>query len=882
VVMKTENVLKSFEHLEKIYQKRPGLYFLSFLVLLVLPVSFVKVHDIDIWWHMQCGKTVFELFAWPDFSDYYFTPVTQNTSTLRTTWLGDVLFFLIHSVSGDIGLQALRLSAVLTACLLVRSQAGKEYKGWHLLLLILLVAGTYQKQLIRNSLFALFLVPLLFWVWYQIHTKEKINYLWFYPLILGIWSSLHGSYLLGFGLVILILTGDSIDILRGISEGSRQQIIKYIAVIVLSFIAISLWNPTTKKYYNISRLITVFKSVQSNEQIENSPDIQVPGSEKRDVGTLTSFLRNLNTTIFDTSGQTSISADFLSPFDRLNRLYVWVALLSGVLGLFIIGLMIRPVRFSNVFPFIMILLAGMGYLRLCGYIPLVTAAVVFHAAGKSEINSILSDVKLSKISWMLLPVIICLVWSIGVYHYPVALGTRLHDFGAGRISTYSNRCPDAVFKEYRDHKVFTTMSTGGYLLYKWYPEKKVFVDGFFAPHESKVMEHLQLMTKQGTDPDFLYTEYGIDVALVEHTRGSVSKTFFNSENWYVRYVDTGMICFVYKPDFDSDIQLPEVWIDPDEIKCLPLSFKKHIAASLHTIPNTLYRKGRIKDAINFSSKYDSLLNKTQRLINPAFIVMTHQLRNASETVYGQVNTKAQFYEYQHNQAIEAEDFTKVIDSGLKIIEINPERLSVAMNIATAYAKMGFFKKSRLMFEKMIVSAKESQSSFVIDNKKIISKMLLMLSATARQNNNYIESYQLAERANDTDTILFSDTKLYETGIKVVNKLNKADQKNQALILLDLMKEKFGASGRWLNDMAWQLFITQPGHENLENARIYAQMAVEIFEKEQNNILDLAYDTLAEITFRQGDHRQACQYLKKARMHAPDWRKINYDHRFDCE
>jgi len=624
---------------------------------------------------------------------------------------------------------------------LLRSQAGAQYKGWHLILLLLLIVGTYQKQLIRNSLFALFLVPSIFWVWHQICAKNKINYLWFYPAILGVWSCLHGSYLLGFGLVVLILTGDTLDIFRGISKNGRSPIAKYIVVIFLSFVAISLWNPTTQQFYSVSRLVKVFKTVEPENQIKHikqGTDNTIQTSDKGNVNVVVSILRKLNNTIFNTSNQTNVSGDFVSPFDRLDRFYIWIALFSGVLGLFVIVFLIRPIRLSVVIPFILVLLAGLGYVRLCGYIPLVTAAIIFQAAGRNEIRVILSSSWVSRVGWMILLFSGGFIWSSGVYHYPLDIGTKLHDFGFGRISTYSNKVPDVVFKEFKDHKVFNTMSTGGYLLYKWYPEKKVFIDGFFAPHKRTVFEHLYALKNEETNPDFLYEQYGIDVALVEHTRGSVSKTFFNSENWYVKYMDLGMICFVYQPDFENIIAMPDIWIHNNDIKGLPFAFKKHIAASLHTIPNSLYKKGRIKDAIGFSAKHEMILKNTEKFIDPAFITMTHQLRYDSEGAYGQINTKAQYYEYKQFIAIETEDYDKVISYGLKVIEINPERLTIAMNIVMAYSKLGLYKKSQQHFEQLIATAKKTQPEFIADHKKNISKMYLMLSLTAKQNQGPVE------------------------------------------------------------------------------------------------------------------------------------------------
>lgn len=885
-----------------LYHKKPGTFFWILAVLFILPVSLAKVYDIDIWWHMQCGRSILENFAWPDFSEYYFSPVTQSTRGLRYTWLGDILFHLVYSFSGDTGLQMLRLGFVIGACVMLRSLAGANYRGWQLALIMLVVVGTYQKQIIRNSMFALVLVPLLFWIWHLVRNRNREKLVWLYPPVLGLWSCLHGSYLLGFSLVVLILFGDLLDRLRKLDRLSLDRILSHGAVLLLSFGLIALWNPTTMSFFNVSRILSSFgvEQVVETPKVKAENTVTLPGEKealypelmikesdfvytgKKLTGPLGAVKHWLNNTIFKSSGTASKSADFVSPFDKLDRFYVIVSLLSGVIGLFFVCFLIRPVRFSTLLPFVAVLIAGLGYLRLVGYIPLMTAAAIFQASGSRELKPWF-ELKGGDVSaWCFSLIMILVLWINCLLGFPFKVGTLNHVFGFGRIPVYSGSCPDAVLFNYRDNPVFTTMSTGGYLLYRWFPDKKVFADGFFAPHAKNVMLHLRLMREKGINPDFLHAEYGIGLALVDHSSGSVLNTFFNSENWHVRYIDTGMVCFVFEPDYFSDIPRPEVLFDSRSFNVLPRHFRQLAANSLHTVVNSIFKKGRIKDGLKFMEQNHGILDETRGLIDPNFLEVTRLLALNGESVYGRTNTKAQYYEYRHNAAIEAKDTDGAVKYGLKLLELAPDRLPVVLNLAIAYLRM---KKPDLcleMLEKIENAPVKGPNSFFAKNRNNISKFYWALSNLAKSDLDYFKAYALAEHAHRVDPKLISKEKLYQAAMENVTLLNQADRKKEALLLLSGMESLFAESGRWLNDMAWQILISgENTPRELESALVYGQRAVTAMEQGSSGLLDLVYDTLAVIYFRQGKAGQACDYLNQAFRIAPDHRKSGYKNRPEC-
>lgn len=889
--------------MSKRIKERSTMVFWAVMVMLILPVSLAKVADIDIWWHMQYGRSMIEHFSLPNLGDYYFSPVNQNLNSLRYTWLGNILLHLLYAGLGEPGLQLLRILFVLGACMLLRSVAGKQHRGWQLLVLAAFVLGSYQKQIIRNSLFALILTPLILWLWHLAGNREKEKWLWLYPLILGVWSCLHGSYLLGFGLVLLLLGGDTVDMLIGTQVLDKKKILRYLLILVLSFSAVSVWNPTTMSY--LSRFPAIFKAPEKKVQAVSTPsresktekqedqntqfgllgekypelnikpsDFAAPG-EDLSQGVLGKIKHKLNNTVFKNSGPFQ-SVEFMSPFDKLDRLYVKVALIFGVFGFIVLLWKIRPLKMSVVLPFTAVFLTGCGYLRLVGYIPILSAFVIFLAfrsrPSKNETNVLARE----RPMWIIAFCVLGALWVNCFAGYPVYIGTEHHSFGWGRIPTYSKKFADRVFKISKGQKTFTTLANGGYLLYQWYPEKKVFIDGRFASHDKDVLLAYRIMSEKNINPDFLTIKYGIKTAVIEHTTGSVLNNFCLSENWYAALIDEGMIYFTYDSDYEDNIPLPEVLFDESQFNALPRAFKTHLAQTLHTVLNSLYKKGRIKDGNRFLDKYTGIFKAAEPFVDKRFLDVTQTLKTSGRQIYGNVNSRAMYWEFKHNAALEMKDDKKIIEYGLKVLEKAPHRLPVLLNISVSYANLEEMENSFNALEKLQRNITDENRAFIGQNRRLLASLYWRLSEFFLERDDPLKAYGLAEMANDYDPKIISDIRLYQTFSKVVIACNKSNEYALALKLLAQMEDKFKSTPRWLNDMAWQLLITgQPGKDIILRAQTYAQKAVEQMELEKNPQIDFAYDTLAEIYFKQGKRQLGCKSMEKALSAAPETRKQFY-------
>ncbi len=872
-------------------------YLFFILVLFVLPVSFIKIYDCDVWWHMQLGRSMLENFGLPDYSRFYFTPVNHSYSDLRYTWLGDIVLFGLHWLGNDLALQFLVLAVVIFSCYLLRDVCGNKFGWWNLLALMFFVIGTYQKQLVRNSLFALVFATAIFWLWHQVRFQDKEKRIWFFPLLIGLWGCIHGSYLFGFGIAVLIFSGDWIDSIRGANPGRKRLSLQYLSVIVVSFIAISAYNPLTAHYFGPDAIKRLFSAELGSEKIivKNDKDdsveasISVSNGENQSYALQTGYFSPsgidlrmledfperaklfLNSLLFKPSDTILPSGDFVSPFDMVHRFYIKVCFFMGLAGFVFLTVFSKPIRFSHMFPFLATLVAGMGYVRLAGYIPIVATATIFIAARNGEFTLKINE------RWAKL-LSICALAALYInfasgFKYPI--GTEFHSFGAGRIPVFSEESAERILEDFPRKKVFTTIMNGGYLLYEWYPDKKVFIDGFFLPHTYDLLYDYSKLIKGELSADELNRKYGVEIAVVEQTNRELIASFTGNPNWHVRFMDKGTIVYEYGIDDYDSVPPPEILGGERQLAGLPSEFLDCFSENLMLIQGSYAKKGRLKDLNYFRKKYSGLIEKLTFRIDAD---ETRDLDSAIDyysEIYGSVNTKTIQYEMLHIDAFKRNDFDLAVEYGLMVLEEMPERPLVLVNLSVVFAKRKEIAKSIEYLDRAFV-AREKDLSFWNENRAYIARHCTELAGSEKSDVQFLSAYKLFGMAYNIDSSIISKEKLYETGMGMAKEKSSEGISVQGYEILKKMEVDFPEDGIVYNNIAW-LILTNRNmvFDGPEVAKDYAKKAVRLLERDENPFLYLAYNTMAEACYQVKDYESMRIYEEKALSAAPDQMKKGY-------
>ena len=288
----------------------------------------------------------------------------------------------------------------------------------------------------------------------------------------------------------------------------------------------------------------------------------------------------LNNSIWPEIASQPRSGDFLSPFDRLDYLPVPVSFAFGFVALFDLLFWSRRCRFSLLLPLAGTFAIGMAYFRLTGYI----AAVGFCTmALNSDGRTVGVALIFRRCTWA--SVSASVLWALALYQavftgaVPELIGEPNYVFGLGKIPTYDDRVCDYVRKCYSEKNVFTTVVSGSFALFKWYPGKKVFIDGFFAPHPFSLWkDYKEVTTSQ--NPDLLHDRYGVELALVEHDRSDWNMTFLNGKSWQPVAIGLGDVLYRYQPNRSSE--MPVLFFELPEVGRMPRYFRQTLAYNYYS------------------------------------------------------------------------------------------------------------------------------------------------------------------------------------------------------------------------------------------------------------------------------------------------------------
>jgi hypothetical protein len=128
-------------------------------------------------------------------------------------------------------------------------------------------------------------------------------------------------------------------------------------------------------------------------------------------------------------------------------------------------------------------------------------------------------------------------------------------FGFGKAAVFEDAPYAFVKKYFPEAPCFTTIVTGSYASFFW-KDKKVFIDGFFAPHPTSLWEDYH-KAEAAQDLTFL-DPYGIEVAIVENNRFDWQHLFLCSPTWRPVAIGLGVTVYAQRsilPDPDLPVKL---------------------------------------------------------------------------------------------------------------------------------------------------------------------------------------------------------------------------------------------------------------------------------------------------------------------------------------
>lgn len=227
-----------------------GLAFLILFLGIVLSFSFSEgISGNDFWWHIKSGQWIINNKTVPSHDIFSWVGKKYAIEWIPHEWLSEVIFYLIFSLFGELGMYVFSLSMSIIMLALIgleiKDYIFKNYviSSLYLVLFSVIISLFFYG---RPQIFSYFLLFLLLKILYKFYNNTSSKCIYIVPLIACLWSNLHaGSAPLVYVLCAIFLGVSLINMKIGRLYSNRIQlkaIFRLSIITVLSVLAIMI-NP---------------------------------------------------------------------------------------------------------------------------------------------------------------------------------------------------------------------------------------------------------------------------------------------------------------------------------------------------------------------------------------------------------------------------------------------------------------------------------------------------------------------------------------------------------------------------------------------------------------------------------------------------------------
>jgi hypothetical protein len=379
----------------------------------------------------------------------------------------------------------------------------------------------------------------LFWLWQQIRYRKKLRYVYFVPPVLLLWSNMHASYLVGLGVFGLLVIGDCLDGFRADFEFSRPLQMRCWSMILVSLLVLVLVKPLPDfLWVNFlggflgGGLATVRDIVAAPQTVFFLGNGVSPGNitDGELLKNIVSFHRNIFL-----SDRASVISGYSHPINYLNLRYVQACLSFLPIGILSFAVLAKKRRLSNGLLALFMMVVATGRLRTLGFVPLVIAPLLFIKYDQDEFKSF---VRLTGLTKTVVLVALTLLVLVSSYHlvngsYHKVTNIHAHNVSWGVWDKYSDSVPEKLLRRYPDKRFYNNFGIGSFLIWKWWPYKKVFFDSKWVPYR---MEFVRNRLRYFLDMKLSYAVLSRDIPRLH-------RPFLMSTDWRILLKDGAMISY---------------------------------------------------------------------------------------------------------------------------------------------------------------------------------------------------------------------------------------------------------------------------------------------------------------------------------------------------
>ncbi|MCU7875795.1 MAG: hypothetical protein KZQ84_03190 [Candidatus Thiodiazotropha sp. (ex Lucinoma borealis)] len=497
------------------------------LGLIVILILFVKltspIVSNDIWWHMVLGQEHLKTGSLiTDHSAFTWSPATSHHA--YSSWLADVVLYLIHEFAGISGLFILKYAVFLGIFLLALHFALKRGVANHPLTWLIILTGfgiCLPSSIIKPELFSLYFMVVVIWLYYHIRVAgvRAWRLVYLFPLIITVWANTHGAFFLCALFFAATIMGELLNIKYSPDQAMPERLRRHYFYALLICIPAILVNP-----YGIELLFSIVNLVITEGAQAYSSRI---GAYQP-------------TSIFNAP-----------PYYMLD--YMILAMVIFVVLLWQ-KMKLRQTDWVVILSFLAYCLLFVQMVRTTYYLSPVFMFAALDMLGFKEKSSLWPNKNIGKNMIVVLSgaAIGFLVWRIAYYEKSII------DDPVGRfeaMQVVAHRFPkveaDYIESNLQGDKVGNVYDDGGYLIYRLWPEKKVLIDPRYFPFKAWIGGYFRFASEAKGIPKFLSTMKA-DYWLINYEKIKLFEWFSKSNDWELAFFGPIGSIFIPVEEFNGN------------------------------------------------------------------------------------------------------------------------------------------------------------------------------------------------------------------------------------------------------------------------------------------------------------------------------------------
>ena len=458
---------------------------LGFAAIFLSLLTLLQLTDTDYFWHLKTGQYLLEHRALPAGDIFSYT--NPGRPWMLHEWLFELLLASIYTLFGAFGVK-LMVALLATTTLVVtyataNRMLGKPYTAFVLALIFstLIKAGISPRpQLVTFLLLAVFL-----WVLTGFKYSGENRGLLALPPLMTLWVNFHGGYAVGLALLAVFSACEWLKFLAmEHRDAAQRRRLQWLSLAAIATLLSSLVNP-----YFVAHWLYPFQvmGMEASRSIAEwqSPDFHGPWGQ----GYLV-----------------MVFAFFIATIYRQKKADITelaVPLLFALMGF--VALRHIPLAALALIPFTAAALAQQPLTQMMPARWLQGCSAWYDRRVRH--GNDLGD-KEYLLNWLLLGLIL----AGFLFYYPI------HHAGSAEKAKelVPVEATEFIIKTGIHGRMFNSYDYGGYLIYRFYPEQQVFIDGRADMYGDDFMREYMEIIRGGKNWEKLFDKYQIDYVLVRH------------------------------------------------------------------------------------------------------------------------------------------------------------------------------------------------------------------------------------------------------------------------------------------------------------------------------------------------------------------------------